>query len=100
MRRREFTILLGGALTWPPSVRAQQPVKVRRIGFLAGVSRSVPVDSNPYGAFPRGMRELGYVEGRDFIIDWRFAEGRFELFPDLSVELVQLDVDVIVLGTH
>jgi len=100
MRRREFIALVGGvAAAWPPSVRAQQPVKVRRIGFLAGGLRPVPVDSNPYGAFPRGMRELGYVEGRDFIIDWRFAEGRFELFPDLAVELVQLGVDVIVLGT-
>jgi ABC-type uncharacterized transport system substrate-binding protein len=78
---------------------SQQPVKVRRIGFLAGGSRPVTVNSNPYGAFPRGMRELGYVEGRDFIMEWRFAEGRFELFPDLAAELVRLNVDVIVLGT-
>jgi putative ABC transport system substrate-binding protein len=57
------------------------------------------VDSNPYGGFTRGMRELGYIEGRDFTIEWRFAEGRTDLFPDLATELVRLNVDVIVLGT-
>jgi putative ABC transport system substrate-binding protein len=100
MKRRQFITLIGGAAAaWPIAARAQQPGKVWRIGFLAGGSRPVPVDSNPYGGFPRGMRELGYVEGRDFTIEWRFAEGRFDLFPDLAAELVRLNVDVIVLGT-
>jgi putative ABC transport system substrate-binding protein len=101
MKRREFITLLGGAATaWARMARAQQPSnKLRRVGFLAGGSRPVPVDSDPYGGFARGMRELGYVEGKDFAIEWRFAEGRVDLFPDLAAELVRLNVDVIVLGT-
>jgi putative ABC transport system substrate-binding protein len=50
-------------------------------------------------ALLRGMREVGYVQGRDFTIEWRFAEGRNELLSDLAAELVRLNVDVIVLGT-
>ncbi len=100
MRRRDFITLLGGAIAaWPLAVHAQQPARVRRIGFLAGGLRPVPVNSNPYGGFLRGMRELGYVEGRDFTIEWRFAEGRVDLFYHLAAELVRLNVDVIVLGT-
>jgi putative tryptophan/tyrosine transport system substrate-binding protein len=99
MRRRDFITLLGGAAAWPRAARAQQPAKAWRIGFLAGGSRPIPVDSNPYGSFSRGMRELGYIEGHDFTIEWRFAEGRVDAFPDLAGELVRLKVDVIVLGT-
>jgi putative ABC transport system substrate-binding protein len=55
--------------------------------------------SSVYAGFLRGMRELGYVEGRDFVMEWRFAEGRFELFSELATELVGLNVDVIVLGS-
>jgi ABC-type uncharacterized transport system substrate-binding protein len=100
MRRREFVTLLGGATaSWPLAARAQQAGKLWRIGFLAGGSRPVSSDFNPYGGFLRGMRELGYVEGKDFSVEWRFAEGRFTLFPDLAAELVRLSVDVIVLGT-
>jgi len=97
--RREFISLLGGAAVWPLEARAQQPRGHWRVGFLAGGARPVPVDSDPYGGFTRGMRDLGYVEGRDFTIEWRFAEGRVDVFPDLAAELVRLNVDVIVLGT-
>jgi len=99
MRRRDFIAGLGSAAAWPLAVRAQQASKVRRIGFLAGASRPVQLSSSLYAGFLQGMRELGYVEGKDFVIDWRFAEGRFELFPTLADELVQSNVDVIVLGT-
>jgi putative tryptophan/tyrosine transport system substrate-binding protein len=100
MRRREFITLLGGAVApWPLAARAQQRGKVWRIGFLAGGSRPVSSDFHPYAGFLRGMRELGYVEGKEFIVEWRFAEGRFQIFPDLAAELVSLNVDVIVLGT-
>jgi putative tryptophan/tyrosine transport system substrate-binding protein len=100
MKRREFITLLGGAAAaWPLAARAQQPGRVWRIGFLAGGSRPIGLESTSYGAFSRGMRELGYVEGKDFIIEWRFAEGRYDLFPELAAELVRLNVDVIVLGT-
>jgi putative tryptophan/tyrosine transport system substrate-binding protein len=72
---------------------------MRRRGFIiAGGSRPVPLEPTAYGALSRGMRELGYVE-EDFIIEWRFAEGRFELFSEFAAELVRANVDVIVLGT-
>jgi putative tryptophan/tyrosine transport system substrate-binding protein len=99
LQRREFIALLGGSVAWPLAARAQQSRRTWRIGFLAGGSRPTALQSSSYGAFSRGMGELGYIEGRDFIIEWRFAEGRFELFPELAAELVQLNVDVIVLGS-
>jgi ABC-type uncharacterized transport system substrate-binding protein len=99
MRRREFITLLGGAAAWPIAARAQQGGKVWRVGLLAGGSRPVALASSSYAGFARGMREFGYVEGKDFIIEWRFAEGRYELFPELAAELVRAKVDVIVLGT-
>jgi hypothetical protein len=56
-------------------MRAQQAGKVSRIGFLASGLRPVSIESGQYGGFPQGMRELGHVEGKDFVIKWRFAEG-------------------------
>src|SRR5262245_61205127 len=99
MRRREFITLLGGAAAWPLTARAQQPAKIWRIGFLAGGSRPVTINSSGYANFLRGMRELGYAEEGNFVVEWRFAEGRFELFSVLAAELVRSNVDVIVLGT-
>jgi ABC-type uncharacterized transport system substrate-binding protein len=99
MRRREFITLLGSAAAaWPLAGRAQQAPKVWRIGFLAGASRPVQLESSIYEGFLRGMRELGYVVGRDFVMEWRFGEGRVELYPDLAAQLVRSNVDVIVLG--
>src|SRR5580765_1755863 len=72
---------------------AQQPTKVPRIGFLSGTS------TNPRReAFGRGLRELGYVEGKNIVIEWRYAEGKFNRLPELAAELVRLKVDVIVTG--
>jgi putative ABC transport system substrate-binding protein len=97
MRRRDFITLLGGAAaTWPLAARAQQPGKVWRIGFVAGATGSIPLESSPYAGFLRGMRELGYVEGRDFVVEWRFAEGRYERFSDFAAEFARLKVDLIV----
>src|SRR5262249_27885190 len=88
MGRREFITLLGGAAAaWPLAARAQQAA-MPVIGFLGGGSRPVSFKDSVYGGFLQGMRELGYVEGKDFVIEWRFAEGRFELFADLAAELV------------
>jgi putative ABC transport system substrate-binding protein len=98
MKRREFITLIGGAAALPVTARAQRSGKVWRIGCLNGGSRPVSLESSPYGGFLQGMRQFGWVEERDFIIEWRFAEGRFELFPALAAELVRLKVDVIVLG--
>ncbi len=73
---------------------AQQPQKVPRIGFLSGVSPSI--NSARVEAFRQGLRELGYVEGRNIVIEYRYAEGRLERLPALADELVRLNVEVIV----
>ncbi len=75
---------------------AQQAKKVWRIGFLAATSPSV--EAARIEAFRQGLRELGYVEGKNIIIEWRWAEGKFDRLPDLAAELVRLNVDVIVTG--
>jgi putative ABC transport system substrate-binding protein len=95
MRRREFIALLGSsAVAWPFAARAQQAAKTRRIGWLSAVSRTAY--ATRYAGFLQGMRELGYIEGKDFITEWRSAEERYERFPELATELVRLKVDIIV----
>ena len=97
MRRRDFITLLGGAAAaWPLAARAQQAGKVWRIGYLSAVSRES--SSRSYAALQQGMRELGYVEGKDFVIEWRSVEGKYERFPEIVTELVRLKLDVIVTG--
>ena len=95
MRRREFITHVGSAAAWPLTARAQP--KVWKVGILGAVSRQD--FSGPYAAFIKGMRELGHIEGNDFIVEWRSAEERYERFPELIAELVALKVDVIVSGT-
>jgi len=73
---------------------AQQPTKIPRIGFLLATSPSS--NAARYEAFRQGLRELGYVEGKNLVIDRRFAEGKLDRLPSLAAELVRLNVDVIV----
>src|SRR5213080_1798501 len=73
---------------------AQQAKKVWRIGFLAATSPSV--EAARIEALRQGLRELGYVEGKNIVIEWRWAEGKFDRLPDLAAELVRLKVDIIV----
>ncbi|MGH8672938.1 MAG: ABC transporter substrate-binding protein [Burkholderiales bacterium] len=98
--RRQTILALGaGALATPLSSFAQQSAKVRRIGYLALRSRSTLANPEPfYDAFTQGMRELGYVEGKNLVIEWRFADGKSERLPDLAAELVRMKVELIV--TH
>jgi len=99
MRRRDFIALLGGAaVSWPLGVGAQQQRKVWRVGFLGVPLRPAPFESSRYGAFARGMRDLGYVEGENLVIEWRFADGKAERLPGLAAELVELKVDIIVVA--
>jgi putative tryptophan/tyrosine transport system substrate-binding protein len=98
MRRREFiTLLTGAAATWPLAARAQQADKVWRIGFLSSQRRAT-AGSGLYAGFQQGMQELGYVEGKDFISEWRSADGKYERLPSLAAELVRLKTDVLVTG--
>ena len=95
MRRREFIILLASTTACPLAAHAQQQAgKVPRIGYLGVTS---PSDRPPLlDAFRQGLREIGWVEGQNIGIDYRFAEGRLDRLPDLSAELVRLKVDLIV----
>jgi len=94
-RRRQLVIAAGVLLSVPSVGIAQQPAKVWRVGFLS-LRRIGPLDSDFFGEFARGMRELGYIEGRNLIIDWRSAEGKVERLPELVAELLRLKADVIV----
>jgi putative tryptophan/tyrosine transport system substrate-binding protein len=78
---------------WLPA-EAQQPKKIPRIGFLAAVSASAISDRTD--AFRQGLRELGYLEGKNIVTEWRSAEGKLDRLPTLATELVRLKVDVIV----
>ena len=84
-----------GVLLSPLATEAQQPAKMPRIGYL-GFGMSTPENAAVYEPFRQGLRDLGYVEGQNVAIEWRFAEGRPERLPDLARELVRLKVDVIV----
>jgi len=93
MMRREFIALLGGAAAWPVAARAQQPGKLRTIGFLGQSTRSAA--SEWVAAFVQRLRELGWMEGRTITIEYRWSEGREERFAEIAAELVRLKVDVI-----
>lgn len=85
-------MLLVGALPVPVSSSAQDALAMARVGFLAPQGRSLPL----FDAFRQGLADLGYVEGKNVVIEARFAEGRYERFPDLFAELAGLKLDVIV----
>ena len=95
MRRRQFILALGGAAaTWPLAARAQQVGKIPRIGFMG--NSIAAMEANLIGPFRDGLRELGYEEGRNLIIEFRWAEGNYDRFPALIAELVASKVDVII----
>jgi putative ABC transport system substrate-binding protein len=93
MKRRAFITLLGSAVAWPLAARAQQPRKNYRVGLLWD---SPTVFSEAMEAFRQALRDLGYVEGRTLVIEYRWAEGKPERMRELAEELVRLNVDVIV----
>jgi putative ABC transport system substrate-binding protein len=94
MRRRDFIGLIGGAAAWPLTAGAQQSRKVWRIGFLSGVSATT--DMSRLDRLRRGLRDLGYLEGTNFIIEPRWADNNYNRLPLLAAELVRLNVDIIV----
>ena len=93
--RRQFITLLGGAATaWPLAARAQQRDRLHRIGMLDNTSAEL--NAANLDGFRQGMRELGYVEGENFVLEYRSADGRAERYPKLASDLVRLKVDAIV----
>jgi putative ABC transport system substrate-binding protein len=97
-RRRLLLALGASALGAPFGSFAQQPGKVWRVGFLSPRARPDSLDSDIFGAFRLGMRELGYVEGKNLAIEWRFAGNNLGRLDELAAELAQLKVDIIVTG--
>src|SRR5215471_20099517 len=93
MRRRAFISLLGGAAAWPLAARAQEAGKVWRMGFIAHGYESF------YDALFDGLRDYGYEEGRNLIVERRYAHGQAERFKEFAAEMVRLNVDVIVVVT-
>jgi ABC-type uncharacterized transport system substrate-binding protein len=83
-------------LTAAPAAAAQQPKKVPRIGFLATTDRDAP-NIEP---FRQGLRELGYIEGQNILVEYRYAEGKQDRFPSLVAEFVRLKVDALVSGNN
>jgi len=97
VRRRDFITLFGGAaVAWPVTAGAQKSGKIARIGMLATANpRSAPFVQ----AFEQRLRDLGYIEGQNIVIEYRDAGGEVDRLPDLAADLVRLDVNVIVTAT-
>jgi putative ABC transport system substrate-binding protein len=94
MRRRDFIALVSNAVAaWPLGALAQEPGKIWRMGFIAQGYETF------YDALFEGLRELGYAEGRNLIVERRYAEGHAERFPEFAAEMVRLKVDIIVVST-
>jgi ABC-type uncharacterized transport system substrate-binding protein len=93
VRRREFIILVGGVAAWPVEALAQQAGKVWHMGFLAQGPESF------YDAFFEGLREYGYEEGHNIIVERRYAHGQNEHFKEFAAEMVRLNVDIIIVLT-
>ena len=95
MRRRDFIALLAGAASAAPFAAAAQDARtLPRIGFLG--NSTAALEANLVGPFREGLRDLGYVEGRNILIEYRWAEGHYERLPTLIAELIALKVDAIV----
>ena len=97
MRRRDFITVVGGAIVWPAVAQARHAGKVYRMGIL-----TTPNPQGGIGLWSHlfdGLRDHGYVEGQNLIIEWRYSEGQAERWPELAGELVGLNVDVIVTST-
>src|ERR1700744_353042 len=94
MRRRQLgAVAIGAIVAWPLSLRAQQPARVWRIGFIAHRYEKF------YDPLFAGLKELGYVEGKNLIVERRYAEGNAERFKGFAAEMVKLDVDAIIVVT-
>ena len=100
MKRREFIALVGsGVAAWPLAARAQQPGEMRRIAVLLALAENDPETQDRVKSFQQGMRELGWIEGRNIRIDYRFAAGRRDLLQTHISELVAAAPEVILVNS-
>jgi putative ABC transport system substrate-binding protein len=97
MRRREFIAGLGSAVAWPLAARAQQSRNLPTIGYMGVATRAAT--SRFTAEFQDRLRDLGWIEGRNVFVVYRWTEGRAELMAAIAAEFVKLQVDVIVTGT-
>ena len=95
MRRREFIAGLGAA-AWPVAARAQQPERVRRIGMLMPLAETDPEGHARQAEFEKGLKEIGYVNGQNVSIDFRWVAAQYDRLPALAADLVRRQVDVII----
>jgi putative ABC transport system substrate-binding protein len=96
LKRRDFISFLGGAAAgWPLAARAQQTARVRRIGILSSTA-SDALGQTRTRVFQQELERLGWTDGRNLVIEYRWGDGRTERYPELAAELVRLGVDVIV----
>jgi putative tryptophan/tyrosine transport system substrate-binding protein len=100
VKRREFITLLGGAAAWPLAARGQQPVRMSRIAIVHPVVPPEVMRENSESPFYRSffseLRRLGYIEGKDIVIERRSGEGRTDRYSEIARELVGLKPDVMV----
>ena len=94
MKRRKFITLIGGAAAWPLAARAQQPGKLPTVGIIG--SGTPATHGHWYAALVQRLRELGWIDGRTVVVEYRWAQGRDERFAEIAAEFVQRKVDVIV----
>ena len=95
-KRRRLVIAIGVGTAIAPFRSFAQQAKIWRVGILATRNRPGLLDADAFGQFMRGMRELGYIEGKNLQVEFRWAEGKYERLSGLAAELVELKVDVIV----
>jgi putative ABC transport system substrate-binding protein len=98
VKRRELLVLLGsGVIAWPFAARAQQQPRDLARRFLTPRARPTPPDHDNFSdAFMQGMHDLGYIEDKNLVIEWRDANGDYKRLADFAVELARMDLPVIV----
>src|SRR5215470_17986170 len=95
MRRRDVIVLAGGLAAWPLLAHAQQAERVRRLGVLTQYSEGDPTAARNISAFRQTMRQLGWIEGYNLAIEYRWAAGKQDLFRQFAAELVAAQPDVL-----
>jgi hypothetical protein len=96
MRRRDLIKVIGSTVAWPLAARAQQPNRIAQIGYLSQESAAFDRRHGDSAAFRDALRDLGYVEGRNLHIEFRYADADLDQLPALAADLVSLNVDIIV----